>query len=229
MRQRRPRRYFRVKGRSLMSDLRLPSVYNLITLRSCESTNEEAKIRARQGEVKIPDGTLIWAKEQTAGRGRRGRTWESLDGNLYLSLILRPEVSLQKAAQLSFVAAVALFDALGNVSDPGHQIHLKWPNDVLLQEKKVAGILLETESNCNGTLDWVVLGIGLNVAHFPRETTFPATSLMAENWDVSIEAALEAFARSFQIWANNWVESGFERIRKTWLNRAFGLGLPLEV
>ena len=104
-----------------MSEPRLPSVYNLISLERCASTNDEARDLARKGEDAAPDGTLVWAREQTKGRGRRGRDWVSPPGNLHLSLILRPEVPLREAAQLSFVTAVALYDALGNISEPGHQ------------------------------------------------------------------------------------------------------------
>ena len=100
-----------------MSSLKLPSVYKLIELESCCSTNDEARKLANLDEQSYPDGTLIWAKEQTAGRGRLGRVWDSPLGNLYFSLILRPGVPLRTASQLSFVAALALFDALGNISD----------------------------------------------------------------------------------------------------------------
>lgn len=212
-----------------MTGPRLPTVYNLIALESCGSTNDEARRLARQGEDAAPDGTVVWARQQTAGRGRRGRSWESPPGNLYLSLILRPEAPLRETAQLSFLTAVALYDALGNISEPGHQIHLKWPNDVLLQEKKVAGILLESEAGGGAHPDWVIVGLGVNVASHPEGTSHPATSLHAENWTVSVEQTLEAFARSFQGWANTWVEDGFERVRRTWLSRAMGVGKNIEV
>ena len=212
-----------------MSSFKLPTVYKLIELESCASTNDEARKLATLGEQNYPDGTLIWAKEQTAGRGRRGRAWDSPQGNLYLSLILRPGVPLRKASQLSFVAALALFDALANISEPGHQIKLKWPNDVLLEDKKVAGILLESQADNREAPAWVILGIGVNVTHFPQDTVFPSTSLSAENWSVSVEATLQAFARSFQRWANSWAEDGFEKIRLSWLQRALGLGQKIEV
>jgi len=212
-----------------MAEPRLPSVYNLITFDSVGSTNDEARKLAGQGEDVAPDGTMVWAKEQTAGRGRRGREWSSPEGNLYTSLILRPQVSVAEAAQLSFVAALALYDALGNVSEPGHQIHLKWPNDLLLQEKKVAGLLLESEGSGDGTLEWVIVGLGLNIASHPENTDFPATSLRFEQWSTSVEEALQAYARSFLGWANRWIEDGFQPVRKTWLQRSIGLGEPIEV
>jgi len=208
---------------------RLPSVYNLVSLETVTSTNDEARKLAAQGEEAAPDGTIVWALEQTAGRGRRGRQWTSPKGNLYTSLILRPEVPAREAAQLSFVAALGLYDSLGTLSDPGHQIHMKWPNDILLQEKKVAGILLESESSGDGGLDWVIVGVGLNVASYPEDAAYPATSLRAENWPTTVDQALEAYARSFLGWANRWVEEGFQPVRKTWLQRCMGLGEPLEV
>lgn len=212
-----------------MASPRLPSVYNLVTFEAIGSTNDEARALARQGEEIAPDGTLVWALEQTAGRGRRGREWHSPKGNLYISLILRPEVPTKDAAQLSFVAALGLYDALGTLSDPGHQIHLKWPNDILLQDQKVAGLLLETESSGEDHADWVIVGLGLNVASFPEDMPFPATSLCAENWAVSVEDTLQAFSRSFLGWANRWVNDGFAPIRQTWLMRAKGLNKPIEV
>ncbi len=213
-----------------MELLNLPVVYNLIALETVTSTNDEAKLLARKGELEAPDGTLIWAREQTQGRGRLGRNWSSPSGNLYTSLILRPDVPLSQMAELSFVAALAVYDALGSLSEPGHQVHLKWPNDILLNEKKVAGILLDTESgNNNEKTDWVVLGMGLNVAWHPDDTKFAATSLRFEQWPTTIEQVLEAYARSFLSWTNRWLDDGFEPIRKDWLWRCKGKGEQIQV
>ena len=154
--------------------MREPSLhfdYRLVTVDTVDSTNAEAKRLAAEGEEKSPDGTIIWAKEQTDGRGRRGRKWHSPPGNLYCSLILRPDVALAKAAELSFVAGLAVFDALGSVGEPGHQVHLKWPNDVLLNGGKVAGILLESIG------DFLAIGIGVNLAHAPGADQVEAGAL----------------------------------------------------
>ena len=96
-----------------MRALNLPPAYRLIALDTVDSTNAEAKRLAAKGEAEIPDGTLIVAAEQTAGRGRRGRKWASPRGNLYFSLVLRPEAPLAKAAELSFVASLALYGFVG--------------------------------------------------------------------------------------------------------------------
>ena len=208
----------------------LPVAYNLIALEKVGSTNEEAKLLARRGEIEAPDGTLIWAREQTRGRGRLGRNWSSPPGNLYTSLILRPDVALTQMSELSFVGALAVYDALGSLCEPGHQVHLKWPNDILLNEKKVAGILLDTENTGKTDgIDWVVLGMGLNVGWHPEDTDYPATSLRFEQWPTTIEQALEAYTRSFLNWTNRWLDDGFKPIRKSWLWRCKGQGETIEV
>ncbi len=212
-----------------MRQPKLPTVYNLIALETVDSTNDEAKRLAALGEESAPDGTIVWALEQTGGRGRRGRVWESPPGNLYCSLILRPEVNIAVAAQLSFVAALALYDALGNVGEPGHEVLCKWPNDVLLNGKKVAGILLESESQSNDQLDWLVLGLGVNVVSCPEKTSYPATSLRLEAIGATVEELLEAFSRSFLGWADKWLDQGFAPIRQNWLWRCKGKGERIEV
>ncbi len=212
-----------------MREPSLPPVYRLVTLDTVDSTNAEAKRLAAEGEEKAPDGTLVWAKEQTDGRGRRGRKWHSPPGNLYCSLIMRPDVAAAKAAELSFVAGLAIFDALGSVGEPGHQVHLKWPNDVLLNDHKVAGLLLETETGGGEIPDWVILGLGVNVGVFPGDTDFPATSFRAEQWAATEVDFLESFCRHFMVWAGKWLEEGFAPIRKNWLQRCYGLGEEIEV
>ena len=213
-----------------MASLNLPSVYKLIKLDQVSSTNSEAIILAKKGENISPDGTLIWALQQSQGRGRMGKEWISPPGNVYASLILRPEISLINAAQISFVTALAIYDALGNIGPPGHQIHCKWPNDILLNGRKVAGILLESENKINEkSLDWLIVGIGINVERYPMETKFPSTSLRSEGWSNSVEETLQAFARSFLSWTNRWIEDGFDEVRKNWIWRAHGIGEKLKV
>jgi len=208
----------------------LPSAYQLIDLESVDSTNAEARRRAALGEDVTPDGTLIWAREQVAGRGRRGRSWESPRGNLYTSLVLRPDIPIAQATQLSFVAALAVYDTIGNIGPAGHQVHCKWPNDILLNGKKVAGILLESEGGANGdAADWIVLGMGLNVTVAPDQSEFPATSLKQEGFTSSVEEVLQAYCRSFMSWTNRWLNDGFDPVRQNWLWRCYGKGEAIEV
>src|SRR4051794_12919027 len=104
----------------------LPEGYRLLRHDTVGSTNDEAKALARAGAA---EGTLVWAGEQTAGRGRRGRVWPPPPGNLYLSLIVRPAVSPPRAAQLGFVASVALAEGIAALCGPSLDIGCKWPND----------------------------------------------------------------------------------------------------
>lgn len=204
----------------------LPSFYRLVAHERIASTSDEAKRLAAEG---APAGTLVWARVQTAGRGRQGRVWVSPAGNFYASLILRPAVPVATAAQLGFVAALAVADAC-LVLAPEAAISLKWPNDVLLARRKLAGLLLESQSLGDGALDWLVLGIGVNLATYPVEVEYPATALAATGADVGAEAMLGALAASFLAWYERWrAGAGFATIRAEWLDRAQGLNQPIRV
>ncbi len=205
----------------------LPAGYRLISRESVGSTNDEAKLLARAG---AGEGTLVWALEQTAGRGRRGRAWASPRGNLYLSLIVRPACPLDRAAQLGFVAALALGDALGATVPGLGRLACKWPNDVLLGSRKIAGILLESETGEGGNLAFVVVGIGVNLVSAPSAVEFPAVSIVAAGHRPPEPAVLlAAFARHFESWLRRWREAGFAPLRQAWRARAVGLGEPIRV
>jgi len=207
---------------------KLPPAYRLVQLEEIDSTNSEAKRRADEG---AEDGTLIWAKRQTAGYGRQGRGWDSDQGNLFLSLIVRPDCRLEQAAQLSFLTALALGDAVGSVAPPMIEVTYKWPNDVLFNGRKGAGILLESKGGPDGSVDWLVIGLGANVTSFPTQARYPATSLHFEGCPASVTAVelLEAFSRHCLSWINRWLDDGFAPIRQTWLNHAEGLSKEIEV
>lgn len=206
---------------------RLPPAYRLVARDSVASTNAEAARLAADG---AEDGTLVWARQQTAGRGRHGRDWDSPPGNLYLSLVLRPECPVNRAAQLGFAAALAVGDAVGSVGPALLEITYKWPNDVLLNDRKVAGILLESRTDSGGSLDWLVLGVGVNVASHPKEVRTPATDLRFEGAPPAVDAVdvLESFARHFMAWTNRWLDDGFAPLRRAWLNHAHALGEEIE-
>lgn len=208
----------------------LPPGYQLVALDSVDSTNEEAKRLAGQG---AEDGTIVWALEQTAGRGRRGRSWVSPRGNLYASLLLCPECPAPQAAQLSFVAALGLHDAVAGVVPPMAELACKWPNDLLLNGRKVAGILLESRMSgerADDPVDWLIIGMGVNIATFPEASEFPATSLAAEGAPaLEPGALLESYARHFLVWLDRWLNEGFEPIRTEWLAHARGRGEAVTV
>ncbi len=210
------------------AEVRLPPAYRLITLDSVESTNDEA---IRLAEAGAEDGTLVWAREQTKGRGRQGRNFASPRGNLYLSLVLRPDCDIATAAQLSFVAALALGDGIGSVAPALLEITYKWPNDVLLNGRKVSGILLETRTTTGGEIDWLALGVGVNVASYPEDTEFPATSLHFEGTPKTVTEVelLQAFSRHLLTWVNRWLDDGFAPVRQAWLSHAQGRGEVIQV
>lgn len=205
----------------------LPRGYRLVFHETVGSTNDEAKGLARGGAA---EGAIVWALAQTAGRGRRGRAWASPPGNLYVSLVLRPEGPPDRAAQLGFAAALAVADTLADLAPGLAGVACKWPNDVLVAGRKIAGILLESEMGEGSGLAFMVLGVGVNLASAPPESEFPATSLAGEGCPPPApQAALEAFARHFDLWARRWREDGFAPLRAAWLACAAGLSREIRV
>jgi BirA family transcriptional regulator, biotin operon repressor / biotin---[acetyl-CoA-carboxylase] ligase len=205
----------------------LPAGFHLRHYASVGSTNDAAKTLARAG---APDGTLVWADEQTAGRGRRGRFWLSPLGNLHLSLVLRPDVTPSRAAQLGFVAALALGDALTVLAGAALKLRYKWPNDLLADGRKFAGILLESEARASDPVDFVVVGVGVNIIAAPGDVEFPATSLAVLGISgVTPPVLLEGFVRHFAAWAQRWHAEGFVPVRAAWLAAASGLGESIRV
>lgn len=161
------------------------------------------------------------AERQTAGRGRRGRSWTSEPGNLYLSTLCRPQPGEGPLQQLSFVAALALDAALSTHIDPA-RLTLKWPNDVLLDGVKCSGILLE------GVADAVVIGFGVNLAHHPQNTERPAASLAASGIQAPPADEMSHVIRAkFVTFRTLWRTSGFAPIAQAWLARAHPVGTPL--
>lgn len=195
-----------------------------------DSTNEEAR---RLGEAGEQGPLWIVAEVQTAGRGRRGRSWVSPTGNFMGTLFLRPHCGPRQAGELSFVAAVAVHDAVASILPPHLRdgLRLKWPNDVLHDGAKLAGILLESSGTAGAEVSWVAIGMGLNLAHHPEGLEYPATSLAAMGaGTVTPDEVLDALARSFDSWLTKWRGvQGFATIREAWLKRAQGLGEAITV
>jgi BirA family biotin operon repressor/biotin-[acetyl-CoA-carboxylase] ligase len=192
---------------------------------SLDSTNEEVR---RQAETGVTEGLAVLAKLQTAGRGRRGRVWDSPPGNLFLSLLLQPQCTPAQAATLSFLTAVALLEALDLASIPA-TLTCKWPNDVLVNGAKIAGILLESRTGPDGALGWVTVGIGVNLAWHPAETPYPVTSLAAHGVSVTPEDFAQWLLARYGYWYGRWQAEGFVPVRAAWLARAQGLGKSVVV
>ncbi|HEY1876785.1 MAG TPA: biotin--[acetyl-CoA-carboxylase] ligase [Rhizomicrobium sp.] len=189
-----------------------------------DSTNEEARRLALAGEA---GPVWVMARRQRAGRGRRGRAWQTEEGNLAATLLLSPNVPQAVSGQLSFAAALAVAE-MAEYFVPTSNITVKWPNDVLAEGRKLAGILLEGASAKPGT-NWLAIGIGVNLAGHPEGTEFPATSLA----DLGIaappaEEALTILAARFAHWYDVWMNTGFETLREAWLARAVALGTHIR-
>ena len=184
-----------------------PPGYRLVGLRRIDSTNAEALRRARVGAA---DGTVVVADEQTAGRGRRGRSWISAPGNLFMTILVRPPEG-SAVAQLSFVAAVALGEAL----PPGTDFRFKWPNDLLVEGRKIAGILVEADGGA------AAVGIGVNTARTPDGVRETAADLGGRREASGLAADICA---SFDRWYRRWLAEGFAPVREAWLSRASGIG-----
>ena len=197
----------------------LPDGWTLVALESVGSTNDEATRLADTGAL---EGTVVWAREQSGGRGRRGRNWASPVGNLYSSTILRPGCMAPQAAELGFVAALAV----GDLVPADRSVRLKWPNDVLVDGGKVAGILLESAIGQDGHVEHVVAGIGVNVAFAPQlpEMRYPGAALGG-----TVEAALEGLTRALATRLAQWRCEGFETVRREWLAKAGPLGAEVDV
>ncbi|HUO12727.1 MAG TPA: biotin--[acetyl-CoA-carboxylase] ligase, partial [Caulobacteraceae bacterium] len=190
-----------------------------------DSTNAEARRRAEAGQR---GPVWLTAKIQTAGRGRRGRSWETGAGNLAATLLTVTSKPPAEAAQVSFVAALAVAD-LANAYVPPALVALKWPNDPLVGGRKVAGILVESGPHPRGGL-WLAVGIGVNLATPPAAADRPATSF-AEHCAAPPPQPLEALgvlAAAFDGWCDLWERLGFVPIAEAWTARAYGLGEHCE-
>jgi BirA family biotin operon repressor/biotin-[acetyl-CoA-carboxylase] ligase len=188
-----------------------------------DSTNEEARRIAAAGA----HGPLwIVAERQSAGRGRRGRAWVSEPGNLFATYFDEVDAPLDVCAQASLVAGLAVADVVAGYA-PNAEVTLKWPNDVLLEKRKVAGILLESAPN--GGLVRLVVGIGINLSNHPAGTEFPATSLRTESDAPTPAEAFVRLAAAWDAWYDAWRSDGFATIRAAWLARAAGRGEKLAV
>jgi len=188
------------------------------------STNSQAfsLVNSRQ----ISENEIILARSQNKGRGRKDRAWISPLGNLYFSLVLQPKIPAAEISQISFIAIAALRNSIAKIAK--NSVLVKWPNDLLIDEKKVAGLLLESKisgENC----EFVVLGIGLNIDSNPDNVIFSAGNLKDFSITISIELALQNFLDEFEKLYQNWRDFGFKGIRKLWLENAYKLGEKITV
>ena len=203
-----------------------PEEYGKRVLAEVDSTNAEAGRIA--GELTGPEWIL--GLRQTKGRGRRGRAWNDPEGNFAGTLVLRPNETPELVALRSFVAALALYDAFVAATGRPQSFSLKWPNDVLLNGAKVAGILLESAGMAGGQVSHIAIGIGVNLKAAPDASQLearavPPVSLLSETGvAVTPEEFLDLLAPAYAAYEAQFTTYGFAPIREAWLARAAKLG-----
>ena len=192
--------------------------FKVHTYASLPSTQDYVKELAEEG---LEEGIVVQCLEQRSGRGRHGSHWFSPMGNLYMSLLLRPDCDVRSAGQLSFVSAVALSSAMDEVLDKGHKKTLKWPNDILINSKKVSGILIEKEGEA------YVVGMGVNIMNPPDEGI--CLKDVSSDPKLAIHPFRDKVLHHFENYYQKWLKEGFLPIREKWLEQAHGLGKSLIV
>ncbi len=198
-------------------------IWRVQTFSHLPSTQDSIRDLAARGEA---EGAVVQTLMQTQGRGRLGNEWVSPMGNLYMSMLLRPRCPASQAGQISFVAAVALSAAIDDVIADGHVKTLKWPNDVLIDARKCAGILLESDLDKDGLVDSLVLGMGVNIMA-PPEGRIGLNQV--SRGPVPIHPFRDMVLSHFSAFYEHWRKEGFTDIRSHWLGQAHGLGQAATV
>lgn len=206
----------------------LPAGYRALAFERLDSTNAEAMRRAAAGE---PAGLWVWSLIQSEGRGRAGRGWDSPAGNLHASVLLRPRCNVETALQLAFVAGLTVHDLVRALLPEGApRPSLKWPNDVLIDDRKVSGVLLESAAGADAGECVVVVGFGVNLARHPTDALRPATDVARHGANVPPRLAFQHLTGALHGRLVQWNEgAGFDAIRGYWEERALPVGHRIRV
>ena len=210
-----------------------PKNLKLIQYNELDSTNSEAKRLAFKDEI----NTCVFSRIQTNGKGSRGRKWVSGERNLTTSFLIYPSGNLVEFSHRTFVASLALSHSLVYAGIKNKDLTLKWPNDVLLKQRKVSGILLESVVNKNLKKSALIIGIGVNLYSYPKKinqlnnSKIKPTSLFSILGDKtpSPDQMLIYIANSLQFWEKNYNKYGFDYIKNAWLKFSHSIGQNLEV
>ena len=189
-----------------------------------DSTNNKAK----QIALEEKEGTVVISEMQTSGRGRRGREWHSPKGGIYVSFILKPNMSPEKAPQITLVSSLALVEALNSMFQKLNA-KIKWPNDVLISGKKISGILTELSSDME-KINYIVVGVGINISTGINNLPENATSLKLElNQDISVKLFLKSFLEHYDSIYQEYLTGGIDQIIKRWKNNSDTLGKKVKI
>jgi len=184
------------------------------------STNDELRRLVSEG---AQPGTVVHADEQSKGRGRLARNWFSPPGNLYLSILLCCDQPERRSAELSFLSAVAVAETVRKLLPAQAVVRLKWPNDVLVDEAKISGILLEQVG------DALIVGIGLNILEAPSLEAYRTTTIAAQGGIATVDGARDILLEQLQTLTTIWTDLGFEPIRQAWLAMTYPIGSPIRI
>ncbi len=188
---------------------------NIETVDFTGSTNSDLLERASQG---APEALWLRAKSQGAGRGRSAREWVSDTGNIYTSTIIRLSPNDPPATEIAFVAANALHQSIAKCL-PNHNTLIKWPNDILVDDAKICGILLERSENA------IIMGTGVNLVHSPQNIDRAATSMTELGIDApDPDEFMHILAENFAHWLRLWRDNGFAVVRDYWIKNAHEKG-----
>jgi BirA family biotin operon repressor/biotin-[acetyl-CoA-carboxylase] ligase len=209
----------------LLPDPVIAAGYRLVSLEATGSTNEDAQALAQDGDA---GPTWVVARSQSAGRGRHGRTWHSPEGNLFASLLLVDPCPVGSASQLGFVAGLALHDAVRRFIGPEASVALKWPNDLLVDGRKAAGLLLEGRTLRGGALS-LVIGIGVNVVYAPSDAPYPTAALREFAGEIDRASLFAVLAEAWVARYDAWRRLGLGPILAAWRDRAAGLGETVSI
>ncbi len=199
----------------------------VIEKEATDSTNDDLRTLAERGAGPL---SCVWSHQQLKGRGRHGRVWVSPPGNVYCSLLFRPQPGWPPVPQLVYVVALAVHEALSQHLDADQSLSIKWPNDILLNGGKLTGMLLEAGPMARShppLPSHIIAGIGINLRHAPEaaDALYPPTSLVAQGQIPPAPALLvQGLRQAVAINLQTWVASGFEPLRQRFLQRAHRLG-----
>lgn len=187
---------------------------------SIGSTMDEVRRLAQAG---APTGTVVHADRQEQGRGRLARNWVSPAGNLYMSILLRTDQPAHRSVEVSFLTALAVAETLRAMLPAKAPLRLKWPNDVLVDDAKICGILLEQAE------DVLIIGIGVNILEAPSIAAYRTTTVAAQGGIASVDGARDMLLDRFRDLTRRWAAEGFAPIRDAWLALTYPPGAPLRV
>lgn len=204
----------------------IPGLYDLVMLESTDSSRAHAE---RLAEAGADEGTLVWTKAQREGIGCNGRYWMSGNRNLHCSIILRPDADLTSCCQLGLLASICAALALSGQAEPMGELRYGWPNDVLLNRGKIAGITLSGAVS-GARVDWLVIALNVNVYDRPESKGLAASSMRSEGFRSHDRVpVLEAYSRLFLSWVNRWSDEGIEPVVREWSFRGHQKGDPVTL